>query len=447
MNPGRRGTTRVSGPGQNRAARCRGGRPERAGDQGHLFGSGDQHGQRHVGRGGPSVRTGGPPPRAGPGRRPARRRCRSARPPRRRRPVRPRRGARRRLPRRQQPAAHRYGHQHAQSTGEVAGRAHPCEAGTAGRVDRAVGLCGGQLHHQRARRAQPAGRAGHDRLDVGHAGHPETPRGATRAATGSQSRTSGSRSANSSADTYGGIGHHQVHPAGQAVRQGGEPRALRRWSPGRPRPGRPPPERRGWPGPRPSASAASGRSPRPRAGGPAGARTLDAPATGRWRPSRSRGPRRRAGPSPGPRPAAIRAQLGQGHLHHLLGLGPGDQHPAVHGAARAGGTARCRARTAAARPSCGVRRARGPPPAPPEGHPPGRSARRRAVACSTIQAASRVEPTRAVHLGHQAVRPAVRRVRPPRSRGGRGRRCGDAVGLPGHDVLSRRPAAGTACRP
>ena len=51
------------------------------------------------------------------------------------------------------------------------------------------------------------------------------------------------------------------------------------------------------------------------------------------------------------------------------------------------------------------------------------------------------------HLGHQAARDAVGRVRPARSRGGRDRRCGDAFGRPGHDALSRRPAAGTACRP
>ena len=375
VKPRRRGTTRVSGPGQYRSARCRAARAQGPATGSTCSSARPPGRKRNVGRSAlqreqPVHRAGlrrvdGQPVDGVGGhghhliRRPG---------PRRPQPRAPGRGA--------SEARSPLGHQHPEPPGQVPLRRHRGEAGPAG------GHAAGRPGTGRSRPPGPrwcAATAARRRPSASMSAMPGTPAhrpgvppgppwAPSRAPSGPGRRTR-PRSRRADWTPPGPPGR----PVGPGGRRTSEPSAIRDPAGGL----RIGPGQVGQVGPGHLQRVGRG------VGGPdleirvAGAAPRR-PATGRWPPSRSRGRRR-----PG---RAVAHLAGGGHpvqsrqrdLHHLLRLRTGDQHPAVDVPARATGTASGPARTGGGSPACPrVRPAPGPASTP---------------AWSTIQPASRPEP-------------------------------------------------------
>ena len=226
------------------------------------------------------------------------------------------------------------GHQHPQPSGQIAARSPTCrEAGPPGRVERRRRPGRGRSRPPGAPTGAASAGAGHDRLDGGHAldptPSPRRPPGPARAPT---------RAPTGPGPAILGLGRRRADWT-PPDRPG---RASSAGSGVEPRPVRPAVTRRGRPGSGSASSAEVRRGHRQGVGRGVGGPHLQAGARS---PLPSTASDRAMAPDPVPRstqtgwdpPSVPRAgvrsadplQLAQCDLHHLLGLGPGDQHPPV----------------------------------------------------------------------------------------------------------------------
>ncbi len=392
MKVRRRGTTRVSGPGQYRSARCSAALSRGPATAETCSQAVDQHRQGHLGRPLLQREELGHRPRAGTGPRPARRRCRWAPPP----PHRP--GgpwppapATRRPPPGAPPAWSSPGHHHADPPGQIllgaALRANPARR-TASSV---ASAWAGSI----STTSTPGDRSqcGAPAITASMSAMPAHPAGVRRhqGVSGLPPADRGIEAGELGLGHVGGVGHHEVHRPGQLRRQGVEPPTL-----GQPDPGGGVGSRRAsssrFPAAttRASAEASVAQTTRPGASAPPSTARERAMAPDPVPRSTATGPACPAPPGRATRGRRQGGQLGQGHLHHLLGLRPRDEHPPVHGQVE--GAERPPAQDVL----------QGLPRRPPVGQGPGPGAS--PPVCSTIQRASRSEPTRSAMAALQSDR-------------------------------------------